>query len=300
MSALKRKNISSLINTNESQTNTAAFLPLAMASLSPNGDIHSISIDKLSNAPSEWNFYRPLDDSKMLELIDSIKTNGLLHPIVIWKKENDYIILSGHNRTEAYKRLLMATKDPQYETIPCIVKTGISPLTAREIIIDSNWISRNLSVSEKTKSIYHKYAVLSSNKKMRNGKTTYDAVAESYGLSGRQIHRYLKLADLVEEMTVLIDNGILSLRSGVILSDLSLEIQNKLIANYKEVLTNQLVSKIKKDMSYEEIEIIIKTNRAEKINDSSENVTLTFSVPKDQASNIKTLIEELIKNSASK
>ena len=64
-------------------------------------DIFQLELDKLKAAPKEWNFYVPLNDNKMSELIESIIDNGLLNPIIVWENDNDYMILAGHNRVKA-------------------------------------------------------------------------------------------------------------------------------------------------------------------------------------------------------
>ena len=46
-------------------------------------DIFQLDLDKLKLAPNEWNFYVPLNDNKMSELIESIIDNGLLNPIIV-------------------------------------------------------------------------------------------------------------------------------------------------------------------------------------------------------------------------
>ena len=43
----------------------------------------NIALNKLEPAPDEWNFFDELPDDKMLELMNSIKDNGLQHPIDI-------------------------------------------------------------------------------------------------------------------------------------------------------------------------------------------------------------------------
>ena len=73
-----------------------------------------VDIDKLENAPKDWNFYRKLPDDKFLELVESIQNKGLLHPIVVWEKEDNYMILSGHNRARAYQKLYEITNDEKY------------------------------------------------------------------------------------------------------------------------------------------------------------------------------------------
>ena len=64
----------------------AVSLPSLMADLPGTRRLEEVPLDKLSPAPADWNFYAPLPDDKLLELIESIRANDLLHPIVVWKQ----------------------------------------------------------------------------------------------------------------------------------------------------------------------------------------------------------------------
>ena len=61
----------------------AVSLPSLMADLPGTRRLEEVPLDKLSPAPAAWNFYAPLPDDKLLELIESIRANDLLHPIVV-------------------------------------------------------------------------------------------------------------------------------------------------------------------------------------------------------------------------
>ena len=88
----------------------AVSLPSLMADLPGTRRLEEVPLDKLSPAPADWNFYAPLPDDKLLELIESIRANDLLHPIVVWKQpDGALMILSGHNRVRAYTALLEKT-----------------------------------------------------------------------------------------------------------------------------------------------------------------------------------------------
>ena len=66
-------------------------------------NIVRIQIDKLESAPEEWNFYPALQGEEFDRLVHSILVHGLLHPIVVQKKQDKTMILSGHNRVRAYR-----------------------------------------------------------------------------------------------------------------------------------------------------------------------------------------------------
>ena len=65
---------------------------------------------------------------------------------------------------------------------------------------------------------------------------TRDTIGEEYSMSGRNIARLIRIDKLIDELKVLIDNGVLAVRSGVELSFLSEETQleiSELAEDYK-------------------------------------------------------------------
>ncbi len=226
--ALKTKQLSSPVG--------AALLPQLMSEVAlPQKGAEELPIDSLVPATKSWNFYAPLPDDKMLELITSIEENGLLHPIVVWQQPGKpTMVLSGHNRLEAFRRLYQVTGQEKYAKIPCTIKKDITPQQAQEIVVDSNWVQRTLSPSEKARSISQKYALAGRKARSTNGNSgvsTYDIIAQQYGLSGRQIARYVKLGSLQDDLLILLDDGKLSLSAGVKLADFPPQ-QQKLAAKY--------------------------------------------------------------------
>lgn len=252
MSKLKRKNL-------QRNNKSGAFeLPTFMQSI-PNNQTSEITISQLKNADSEWNFYKPLGDDKMQELMASIEKNGLIHPIVVQKKENGYLILSGHNRVRAYKNLFQKTKEDKYLSILAQIRQNLSDDEAREIIIDSNWVQRTLTPSERTKSIYQKYILLGRKKRTSNSDEqvrTYDIIAKDYEMSGKQIQRYIKLNSLINELLELLDQGIITLRAGLKLAQFDNETQffiySVIIQNMDDI-QNKYIEKLNLDMSQQEI-----------------------------------------------
>ena len=200
----------------------AVTLPTLMAELPGTRRLEELPLDRLSPAPTEWNFYAPLPDDKLLELIESIQTNELLHPIVVWKQpDGALMILSGHNRVRAYTALLEKTGEEKYRRIPATVLTDITADEAHEIVVDSNYVQRVLTPSEKARSISQKYALAGRKKRSKNGerKSKYEQIGEEYNLSGRQIARYVRLGSLDKSLLALLDGGKLPLTTALRLVD---------------------------------------------------------------------------------
>ena len=235
----------------------AVSLPSLMADLPGTRRLEEVPLDKLSPAPAAWNFYAPLPDDKLLELIESIQANDLLHPIVVWKQpDGALMILSGHNRVRAYTALLEKTGEDKYRRIPATVLTDITADEAHEIVVDSNYVQRVLTPSEKARSISQKYALAGRKKRSRNGvrKSKYEQIGEEYNLSARQIARYVRLSNLDESLLKLLDSGKLPLKTALRLVDFPAESQKYLAAHHAEKLTSPKMAKLTADMSPAEMD----------------------------------------------
>ena len=109
--------------------------------------IHFESVDELLGAPSfkegteeikieliypfKDHPFKVLDDEKMEELVESIKTNGVLTPVLVRPDNNGrYEMISGHRRMHAAKLAGL-------EVIPAIVKE-MTDDEATIVMVDSN------------------------------------------------------------------------------------------------------------------------------------------------------------------
>ncbi|KDR95968.1 chromosome partitioning protein, ParB family [Peptoclostridium litorale DSM 5388] len=255
-------------------------------------NIHELSIDLLINAPSDWNFYKPLNDNKMEQLIMSIMENGLLNPIIVWETEEGlrYMVLSGHNRLEAHRKIYEQTGDSKYLKIPAFIKAKdeITKEQAQEIIIDTNWVQRELTAMEKAKSILKKYAIvdrdISSRKKRKR-----DIICEDYGLKGRQVENYYKLNSLTEEFKGMLDESRITIKSGVKLALFDPEIQMWMFQNFRGMLDYKRISKLKSGMNKDDIEKIFEVEKEEEM--------VTMKVPKSLQNQIKEIIKNYHENS---
>ena len=233
----------------------AVSLPSLMADLPGTRRLEEVPLDKLSPAPADWNFYAPLPDDKLLELIESIRANDLLHPIVVWKQpDGALMILSGHNRVRAYTALLEKTGEDKYRRIPATVLTDITADDAHEIVVDSNYVQRVLTPSEKARSISQKYALAGRKKRSRNGvrKSKYEQIGEEYNLSARQIARYVRLGSLDGSLLKLLDGGKLPLTTALRLVDFSAENQKYLAAHHADELAGPKMARLTAAMTPEQ------------------------------------------------
>ena len=169
-------------------------------------------------------------DEDMDQLIESVKSRGVITPITLRRKEDGrYEIVSGHRRRKACELAGLAT-----------VPAEIKELTRDEAIIlmvESNLQRSVILPSEKAFSYKMRLEAMkrlpgrplkeNSGPVVQN--FSRDELGESAGESGRQISRYIRLTELVPELLDLVDEGRIALRPAVELSYLNDEEQQNLL-----------------------------------------------------------------------
>lgn len=137
--------------------------------------------------PSQNNFY---GIREIEELAKSIKENGLMHNVVVRKKEDEtYEIISGERRCKACMEL-------GYTKIPCrIIKESVTELDAEVMLIQANMQQRELNLQEKMQGIKRLQDIYT--EKRKNGEKlpgkTRDLIGKQLGMSGVQVGRYQKI-----------------------------------------------------------------------------------------------------------
>lgn len=179
--------------------------------------------------PSQNNFYgiREID-----ELAESIKENGLMHNLVVRKKDDGtYEIISGERRYRALMKL-------GYKTVPCQVKENLSDLDTELMLIQANAEQRELTPSEKMEGIKRLEAIYKqkrSNGEKLEGKTR-DLIGKDLGLSGVQVGRYQKVdKDLIEPLKEKLDKDEITLTQAHTLSSLTQNEQNIIHEEIKDM-----------------------------------------------------------------
>ena len=159
------------------------------------------------------------ETDKFLELVDSIKENGIIQPILVRPTDNGkYEILAGHCRTEAARR-------NNLDEVPAFI-LDVDDYTATKLMAHTHIYGRDeILPSEKAKAYR---MCLDQEKKLGNNRTD---VAESVGAgkdSKRQVQRYVRLSYLSDAFLAMIDNKKLTVQIGVELAFLDSESQDAL------------------------------------------------------------------------
>lgn len=175
--------------------------------------------------PFEDNPFKIQNNSEMEMLIDSVKENGILIPIVVRPKDGKYEILSGHRR-------IYACKVAGIETVPAIVRE----LTKDEAVIfmvDSNLQREGLLPSEKGFAYKMKLEAMKhqgrTSAQVGQKLTSVQQIADNTTDSCTQIQRYIRLTNLEKPLLDMVDEGRIALTPAVELSYLLPEEQKDLI-----------------------------------------------------------------------
>ena len=186
-----------------------------------------IPLNDISDFPDHP--YQVRDDEGMMQLVESVKTYGLLQPVLVRPiDDGKYEMVSGHRRKRAFE--LAGIK-----TIPARVQE----LTRDEAVlsmVDSNLQREEILPSEKAKAYKMKMEALNRQGKRTdltcapvehklNGQKSRDIIAEESGESREQVRRYVRLNELIPEILTLVDDKRIGLRPAVELSYLPEEEQ---------------------------------------------------------------------------
>lgn len=186
--------------------------------------IENINIDLLIHF--ENHPFHERNGIEQTELLDSIKTNGLLTPLIVRPfSDGKYEIISGHRRVNACKELGI-------QTVPAIVKE-LSKDEAIIAMVDANLQREHLLPSEKAFAYKMKLEAMK-----HQGKTYGQPVHKSrdeisIDESGRQVQRYIRLTYLIPELLKLVDENKIAFTPAVELSYLSENEQRKLADEIK-------------------------------------------------------------------
>ena len=186
-----------------------------------------LSVEKLR--PFEGHPFKVTDNEEMDQLVWSILAQGLLTPLVVRPLENgEYEVISGHRR-------LYACRKAGIETVPALVYT-IDRDAAAIALVDSNLHRERILPSEKAFAYKLKMDALSRQGKRTDltsrqvgEKLSVTQLSESSNESERQIHRYIRLTNLVPGILEKVDEGRIALTPAVELSYLTKAEQKDLL-----------------------------------------------------------------------
>lgn len=159
------------------------------------------------------------DDAKMAETVESIRTNGVLVPGIVRKRNGGgYELIAGHRRKRGSE---LAGK----KTMPVMIRDYTDD-EAVIIMVDSNIQRDDIRPSEKAYAYKMKLEALKhQGVKKDNDAEAADLVGKEAGDSGRKVQRYIRLTGLIPDLLEMVDSGDIKVTIGESLSFLSREEQ---------------------------------------------------------------------------
>ncbi len=200
--------------------------------------------------------YKVLDDEKMDDLVNSIKLNGILTPVLVRPQpDGRYEMISGHRR-------LHAATIAGLEAIPAIIRE-LDDDDATIIMVEANLQREEILPSEKAFAYRMRYEAVKRKAgrpgkggKVLNGRTVTKAeknasqvetnfcvrsdfeLAEELGESRAQLQRYIRLTELIPELLELVDQKKIPLMTAVDISFIGEQTQKYL---YEYIKMNGMV-----------------------------------------------------------
>jgi ParB family chromosome partitioning protein len=214
--------------------------------LSQENNIKQIPLDML--LPYENHMFQLYDGDRLNDMVESIKENGVLIPIIVRPKGSKYEILSGHNRANGSK---LAGKD----SIPAVIKENLTDEEAEMYVIETNVLQRgfqDLRISEQAAVVALRHNQMFSQGKRsdiirelqrlenpnapdtsspvgKKSETSMSKVGEEYGLSKNSVARLIRINKLCDSLKKMTDGKTISVRTGVNLSYIPVDIQEAII-----------------------------------------------------------------------
>ena len=196
------------------------------AKLSKIRDIPLELIDDFPDHP-----FKIRDDEDMIQLVESVKERGVITPATVRQKEDGrYELISGHRRKRACELA-------GFEALRCEV-VDLDRDAATVLMVESNYQRSQILPSEKAFAYKMRLEAMKrqgqrSDLTLSPVGTKFDrsseAITEETGDSRNQIHRYIRLTNLVQELLDLVDEGKIKMRPAVELSYLDEDSQRAVV-----------------------------------------------------------------------
>ena len=174
--------------------------------------------------PFEGHPFKVADNEEMDQLVESILAQGVLTPLVVRPLDNgEYEVISGHRRLHACKRAGI-------ESVPALI-TEMDRDAAAIALVDSNLHREHILPSEKAFAFKMKRDALNRQGTSRQvgEKLSVTQISESTGDSERQVHRYIRLTNLIPGILQMVDDGRIALTPAVEISYLTNREQRELL-----------------------------------------------------------------------
>lgn len=192
--------------------------------------MQQIDIDELKPHPRNNDFFDDMSGEKWSEFLESIKSRGVIEPIVITP---DKVIVSGHQRVRACKELGI-------DTVMCDVHTYNNEDEILQDLLETNIRQRgdiggsDKKISLRIKELERIYGISvgKPNYEKNSQLKTQTDLASYMNMDVRTLQNYKRLADMIPELEELVDTGIVTKTTALaIINNLSEDEQLSLIVS---------------------------------------------------------------------
>ena len=191
--------------------------------------IRDIPLELIDDFPDHP--FKVRDDEDMMQLVESVKVRGVITPATVRQKEDGrYELVSGHRRKRACELA-------GFETLRSEI-VDLNRDEATILMVESNFQRSEILPSEKA----FAYKMRLEAMKRQAGRPrkenvspvgtnlrTDEQIAQETGDSRNQIHRYVRLTNLVPELLEFVDEGRIKMRPAVELSYLDEDCQRDVV-----------------------------------------------------------------------
>ena len=191
--------------------------------------IRDIPLELIDDFPDHP--FKVRDDEDMMQLVESVKERGVITPATVRQKEDGrYELVSGHRRKRACELA-------GFETLRSEI-VDLNRDEATILMVESNFQRSEILPSEKA----FAYKMRLEAMKRQAGRPrkenvspvgtnlrTDEQIAQETGDSRNQIHRYVRLTNLVRELLEFVDEGRIKMRPAVELSYLDEDCQRDVV-----------------------------------------------------------------------
>ena len=189
--------------------------------------IRDVPLSQIDDFPDHP--FKVKDDEDMMQLIESIKERGIITPATVRLKDDGrYELISGHRRKRACELA-------GFETLRCEV-VDLTKDEATILMVESNYQRSQILPSEKAFAYKMRLDAMKRQGQRTDltsrpvgTKLSVSEISQETGDSERQVHRYIRLTNLVPELLEFVDEGRIKMRPAVELSYLDEDCQRDIV-----------------------------------------------------------------------
>lgn len=181
---------------------------------------------------------------KRASMVDSIQTDGILEPILVWRQNERKYILAGHNRYDIGKELKIR--------IPYIEFSNLTKAQADRIVIITNLQNRQYTEMKPSQLAVMLKRLINETYGELDKKDIVAQINEQFNLGTKKIYQYLRYNQLIKFFLDMLDNGCISLYVGYQLGSVDSSMQEQL---YRFISENQISS-----ITMKQIDTLFKKN----------------------------------------